>query len=382
MTKPVIVTRADKGSALTWTEGDTNLTNLRDATIGITDGTNSGTLDLNDTLAFTAGTNVTLSYNASSKALTINASGGGATTLDGLSDVSTTGAVNGNYLNFNGTSWTPADIYGIYVDDSSTNNATYFLTFTGGYGAANQGLSADGGLQYNPSTGKITSTIFSSSLDITGTITAGGSIGSSGQVLKSTGSGVQWATPTSGTVTSVGGTGTVNGLTLSGTVTSSGNLTLGGTLSGIGNSALTNSTITFGSTSVSLGETVSALNSVTIGNSSATTGKFTSLEFKNPLEPIYDLGTTGGTIAPDAANGSVQKITLNSALTINAFTNPTAGESITLIIYGGTAYTSITSTMKFAGGIKTLTGTAGCIDILSIYYDGTNYFASLGKGYA
>jgi hypothetical protein len=37
----------------------------------------------------------------------------------------------------------------------------------------------------------------------------------------------------SGTVTSVGGTGTVNGISLSGTVTSSGNLTLGGTLSGV-----------------------------------------------------------------------------------------------------------------------------------------------------
>ena len=37
----------------------------------------------------------------------------------------------------------------------------------------------------------------------------------------------------SGTVTSVGGTGTVNGISLSGTVTSSGNLTLGGTLSNV-----------------------------------------------------------------------------------------------------------------------------------------------------
>ena len=37
----------------------------------------------------------------------------------------------------------------------------------------------------------------------------------------------------SGTVTSVGGTGTVQGLTLSGTVTSSGNLTLGGSLSDV-----------------------------------------------------------------------------------------------------------------------------------------------------
>ena len=40
-------------------------------------------------------------------------------------------------------------------------------------------------------------------------------------------------TETGGTVTSVGGTGTVNGISLSGTVTTSGNLTLGGTLSGV-----------------------------------------------------------------------------------------------------------------------------------------------------
>lgn len=40
-------------------------------------------------------------------------------------------------------------------------------------------------------------------------------------------------TNNAGTVTSVGGTGSVNGITLSGTVTSSGNLTLGGSLSGV-----------------------------------------------------------------------------------------------------------------------------------------------------
>jgi hypothetical protein len=57
---------------------------------------------------------------------------------------------------------------------------------------------------------------------------------------------------TNGTVTSVGGTGTVNGLTLTGTVTTSGNLTLGGTLNlssppVIGNTtpaAITGTTIT------------------------------------------------------------------------------------------------------------------------------------------
>ncbi len=41
------------------------------------------------------------------------------------------------------------------------------------------------------------------------------------------------ASPGTGTVTSVGGTGTVNGITLTGTVTSSGNLTLGGALTGV-----------------------------------------------------------------------------------------------------------------------------------------------------
>ena len=53
--------------------------------------------------------------------------------------------------------------------------------------------------------------------------------GSNGQVLTTNGTGtLSWTTNGAGTVTSVGGTGTVNGLTLTGTVTSSGSLTLGG----------------------------------------------------------------------------------------------------------------------------------------------------------
>jgi hypothetical protein len=55
-------------------------------------------------------------------------------------------------------------------------------------------------------------------------------VGSNGQVLTLASGVPSWATPTTGTVTSVGGTGTVSGISLSGTVTSSGNLTLGGSL--------------------------------------------------------------------------------------------------------------------------------------------------------
>jgi hypothetical protein len=54
--------------------------------------------------------------------------------------------------------------------------------------------------------------------------------GSNGQVLTLASGVPSWATNTAGTVTSVSGTGTVSGISLSGTVTSSGNLTLGGTL--------------------------------------------------------------------------------------------------------------------------------------------------------
>ena len=65
-----------------------------------------------------------------------------------------------------------------------------------------------------------------SALNTTTFLTAG----SNGQVLTLASGLPSWATPTNGTVTSVSGTGTVSGISLSGTVTTSGNLTLGGTL--------------------------------------------------------------------------------------------------------------------------------------------------------
>jgi hypothetical protein len=65
MTKPVIVTRAGKGSALTFTEGDSNFTNLRDATVSVA--ADSGTpvaIDLNGSVTLAGGTGIATAASA------------------------------------------------------------------------------------------------------------------------------------------------------------------------------------------------------------------------------------------------------------------------------------------------------------------------------
>ena len=294
MAKPSITTRAGKGSALTWTEGDANLTNLQNATVAIKAGSagTSVVSDLNGEITLVAGTNITLTGDNTAKTVTIDAAGGSSGGLTAVAD-DTAPTLGGNL---------EVGTYSILADTGDwirLGNPNTFLGKTSW-------------------TGSVYLTTDQSSMvigpDSMGNYAGGGKI----QLTKGADGGV--------------------------TITANGNGSISLVING--------------------------------------TGKTIAKNLNYNEGAIYDLGTTGGTIAPNVANGNVQKITLNSALTMNAFTSPVAGQSLTLIIYGGTAYTSITSTMKFAGGIKTLTATAGCIDILSVYYDGTTYFASLGKGFA
>jgi hypothetical protein len=68
---------------------------------------------------------------------------------------------------------------------------------------------------------------------------------------------------------------------------------------------------------------------------------------------------------------------------MNEFTSPVSGQTITIIItQDATGGRTLTSTMKFAGGSKTLSTAANAIDILTVSYIGTTYYASLVKGYA
>jgi hypothetical protein len=99
-----------------------------------------------------------------------------------------------------------------------------------------------------------------------------------------------------------------------------------------------------------------------------------------------DLVTTltyGATITPNIAVASIQRITLTGNVTFNAFGGtPTAGQNLVLIMtQDGTGGRTLTSTMKFAQGNKTLTTAPNAVDILSVFFDGTNYWATLSNGY-
>jgi Collagen triple helix repeat (20 copies) len=122
------------------------------------------------------------------------------------------------------SSGTPADFF-------SFNNGVYFSSHDGDV-TVGSGNGYKTYLAWGTSGDKAHVVNASGAIGLNTNITGTSNFGTSGQVLTSAGSAATptWTTPTTGTVTSVGGTGTVSGLTLTGTVTTSGNLTLGGTL--------------------------------------------------------------------------------------------------------------------------------------------------------
>jgi len=298
MTKPVIVTRASKGSALTWTEGDSNFTNLQNATLTFTDGTNSHVFSLNDTVTFTAGTNITLSVNASTGAVTINNS------MSAFNPASP-GAIGGT---------TPAAITGTTI----TANTGFSGPHNGTVGAT------------TPNTGAFTTLTTTGAVNLTGAASVNISPSGTLQNVTIQPSGIVKIYPT--------GSGGSNGI-----------------------------------------------DNLPIGANAPSTGKFTNLTTTGYYnEAVYTSGSTTGTITPDCANGTTQKITLTGSITFSAFANPVAGQSMTLIVTqpaSGGPYT-LTSTMKFAGASKTLSTAANAVDILTVFYDGSTYWASLSKGFA
>ena len=158
----------------------------------------------------------------------------------------------------------------------------------------------------------------------------------------------------SGTVTSVGGTGAVSGLTLTGTVTSAGNLTLGGAITGF--LPLTGGTLT---------------------GSLATTGLVLNDGYTEEVFVITD----GATVNLDPDNGSIQTWTLGANRTPGQ-ANWDAGQSITLMVDDGTAYAITWSTLAVVwttdAGVAPTLNTSGFTTIVLWKVSTTIYGARVG----
>lgn len=113
------------------------------------------------------------------------------------------------------------------------------------------------------------------------------------------------------------------------------------------------------------------------------TGNIANINLVKFGETVVAGGSTGAaTISPNAAAGTIYNYTLTGNITLNTLTNVVAGTSMTIILtQDGTGNRTLTSTMKFAGNSKTLSTAASTTDIVSVFYDGTNYYAVLSKGY-
>ena len=128
------------------------------------------------------------------------------------------------------------------------------------------------------------------------------------------------------------------------------------------------------------------------GHTTANTATVTGLLSTNDVtlkafqETVVALGNQSGDISSslNVDNGTIYSVTATGGITINSLANAVAGTSFTLIVTqdsSGNHTLTAGSDIKWAGGQKTLSTAGDAIDVISFFYDGTRYYASLGRGY-
>lgn len=110
-------------------------------------------------------------------------------------------------------------------------------------------------------------------------------------------------------------------------------------------------------------------------------GTVNATNFTSPIQTL-----SSGSIAWDLSKGSNAKVTLsaNSTLTLTNMKSGMYGLIIVTQDATGSRTLTISGTNKVicaGGGTVTLTGTANSTDILSFFYDGTNFWWTVGLNY-
>ena len=102
-------------------------------------------------------------------------------------------------------------------------------------------------------------------------------------------------------------------------------------------------------------------------------------------ETVNVVGNTSGAVSLDCATGSIFDITLIGDVTSLALTNVAIGTSATIIVRqdaSGSRLLTAGASWLFAGGTNTLSTPGLSVDIISVVWNGTNYFASLTTDYS
>lgn len=94
--------------------------------------------------------------------------------------------------------------------------------------------------------------------------------------------------------------------------------------------------------------------------------------------------SSSGSVTFDFSTGNICKITLTEAITSVTIDGADAGDTLKIWITqaaGGYAVSGWASTVKWAGGgtAPTISTTSGAVDIITLEYDGTNYYAAISQ---
>ncbi len=96
-----------------------------------------------------------------------------------------------------------------------------------------------------------------------------------------------------------------------------------------------------------------------------------------------DNGNSGTSKTIDWTSGNKQKLTMTGNCTLT-FTAPAGACTLTLrLIQSSGGHTATWPTIKWLNAAAgSLTAAAAAVDVLTLYYDGTNYWGTLGTNFA